>query len=614
MADLTDIDAFRAQIEGIADQLCYAVDGRFDFRVKQDTSDASLEKLQMLINFMLDSMARSVVALEQQSDALKKQVELAEAANSAKANFLANMSHEIRTPLNGIVGLTSLLEHSQLNAEQSDLVNGVRLSSDNLLATINDILDFSKIEAGKIELESIRFDLYALTQDIAESLAIRAAEKHIELIVRFMPGTPRWVTSDKAKLRQVIINLLGNALKFTDSGHILMSISHNIDGYYFEVQDTGIGIETSHHAHLFDEFTQADSTITRKFGGTGLGLAICKKIVEALNGQLGVKAHDEGGSIFWFSLPLIFDTTEAEYDKHRAVLPSADHPQQQYEGLHVLIVEDNPIARLVLAEQLQSRNIPHQQAGSAVEALEKQQLALKNGKPFTVALLDYSLPDMNGLILSRHMQKHSADNFLANVLLAPINKSFSKRVLLDQHISGFLLKPAAPDFVDALLQRLVQKMLGHATDELITRQILSADKAQGPIDKSTNKMTLHVLVAEDNIVNQKVAKGLLEKQGCVVHIANNGVEALEQLNVLTLDMIFMDMQMPSMNGIEATQHIRNHPNKAIRDLPIIALTANATPADREACFKAGMSDYISKPFQMADLKAMLQNWMPVTAA
>ena len=598
-----DEQRLRQQVELIADQLCQTVDGCFDFQVVDDSLDPTIEKLKMLINFMLDSMHRAVSTLELQSEELHKQVELAKAASSAKAEFLANMSHEIRTPLNGIVGLTALLQQSDLCSEQADLVNGVRLSSDTLLTIINDILDFSKIEAGKLELEAVQFNLYLMALEVAESLAARAAQKDVELIVRYVPNTPKLVIADESRLRQVLINLIGNALKFTEQGYVMVSICYDDGVFQFEVEDTGIGISESQQEHLFEQFTQADASTTRKFGGTGLGLAISKSITEAAGGQIGVKSNPAGGSIFWFNMRLRLSDNQQPNS-----LPMRNIKQQVP---RVLIVDDNSMNRFVLSEQLLSWGIHCEMAEQGDEALEILQKFDEKGTPFDIAILDYAMPEMNGVTLAKNIKSRNFDASL--VLLSSINNTFTEQQLQAFGFQGYLLKPAAHEIIHAMLQVLWAGRDGEKITRLVTRHNLRDEGISEKSKDLAKQHNLKVLLVEDNIVNQKVAKVLLEKQGCIVYIANNGVEALEKAGQLPTDLIFMDMLMPEMNGLEATVELRKSRSKKLQEIPIIALTANATLEAKNACVEAGMNDFLSKPFRPHELAGVLEKWGAVLA-
>jgi len=593
----------RQQVELIADQLCQTVDGRFDFQVVDDSVDPTIEKLKMLINFMLDSMHRAVSTLERQSEELHKQVQLAKAASSAKADFLANMSHEIRTPLNGIVGLTALLQQSDLCSEQEDLVNGVRLSSDSLLTIINDILDFSKIEAGKLELEAVQFNLYLMTLEVAESLAARAAQKDVELIVRYVPNTPKLIVADESRLRQVLINLIGNALKFTEQGYVMVSIFYDHGAFQFEVEDTGIGISESQQEHLFEQFTQADASTTRKFGGTGLGLAISKSITEAAGGHIGVKSNPAGGSIFWLNVPLRLSDNQQPNS-----LPMRNIKQQ---APRVLIVDDNSMNRFVLSEQLLSWGIHGEMAEQGDEALERLQQFHDRGTPFDIAILDYAMPEMNGVTLAKNIKNRNFDTSL--VLLSSINNTFTEQQLQTFGFQGYLLKPAAHETIHAMLQVLWAGRGGEKITQLVTRHNLRDEGVSEKSKSLAKQHNLKVLLVEDNIVNQKVAKALLEKQGCVVYIANNGLEALEKAAQLPTDLIFMDMLMPEMNGLEATVELRKRRSKKLQEIPIIALTANATLEAKNSCVEAGMNDFLSKPFRPHELAEILEKWATVIA-
>lgn len=593
-------DNIRNSVESIADQLCKAVDGSFDFRVRDQSTDPTVEKLVMLINFMLDSMDRSVHDLNLKSDQLQQQVELAQAASSAKADFLANMSHEIRTPLNGIIGLTSLLQHTNIDDEQSDLINGVRISSDNLLAIINDILDFSKIEAGKLELESVPFNLQAMVQEVVESQAARAAQKQLELVVRFVPRTPSQVKADESRLRQVLINLVGNALKFTETGHVMISVNYDNDEFQFEVEDTGIGIPEDRRETLFEEFTQADTSTTRRFGGTGLGLAISKRIIETMGGDIYIRSRHGGGSIFAFHVPLTVTTQETiQHLPTRSVSKS---------NLHVLVVDDNQVNRFVLHEQLLHWNVHSETAVDATQGLELLKKAHAQGNPYDIAILDYAMPDEDGAALAKRI-KNSECHDTRLILLSSLGKTFKNQELIEMGFCGALLKPAPQDIMKDLLRVLCAALDGETVPELITRQTLISHRHQKTGQADTKLPDdLNVLLAEDNVVNQKVAKALLEKMGCQTHIASNGLEALDIAQRFPIDIILMDMQMPEMNGVEATLELRASKHIHLQNIPIIALTANATAQDREVCLEAGMNDFLSKPFRPDTLKQKLALW------
>ncbi len=591
----------RRDIESIADQLCKTVDGNFDFRVKTDSTDPTIEKMLMLINFMLDSMDRSVHDLQFKSDQLQLQVKLAQAASCAKADFLANMSHEIRTPLNGIVGLTSLLQHTEVNDEQSDLINGVRISSDNLLAIINDILDFSKIEAGKLELESVDFDLQVMVQEVAESQAARAAQKELELVIRFVPKTPTQVKADESRLRQVLINLVGNALKFTETGHVMISVNFDNDEFQFQVEDTGIGIPENRREALFEEFTQADSSTTRRFGGTGLGLAISKRIVETMGGEICVQSRQGGGSIFAFHVPLA--VTSKSPNQHLATRSISQS------NLRVLVVDDNQVNRFVLHEQLLHWHVDSETAKSAKEGLRLLKQAYSQRRPYDIAILDHAMPDEDGASLAGKIKSCECRGTHL-VLLSSLGQTFSNQELINMGFSGALLKPAPQIIMKDLLRVLCAALDGEVVPPLITRQTLISHRQQKcEQTEITLPKNINVLLAEDNAVNQKVAKALLEKMGCHAYIANNGVEALDIAQRFSIDVILMDMQMPDMNGLEATRELRSSKHEHLKTIPIIALTANATSQDKEACLNAGMNDFLSKPFKPDSLKELLYTWV-----